>query len=248
MIIINRNGDGTTTLTLACNRCRTTDSVHFGDDDFVRAAAKGAAASRGWVEVLDGHVLLDQQGAAVGDARGPSRRGRRRGGVVGADHPSAPRQLRRLHDPRPAHVGLLVGIGDGRVPGLGHLTGGEGVTHGRLVAGSGHRRGRVVRKPEALPGLGGDDDPLVVDRDDGVDGAAGVERFDGPRRGVGVAEGYDDRPVAHRGCEHRRLVRRHHHLDPERPGGGDEIRGPVGGRWQQQESPRHGLMMATWPI
>ena len=112
------------------------------------------------------------------------------------------------------------------------------------VAGDG--RGRVVGEPELLAGPGGDDDALVVDGDDGVDGVTGVEVLDRRRgRRVGVVERDDDAP--RRPCSRRAAARSsdaHHHLDAQRLGRGEEVGGPVRRRRQQQEDTGHGLMMA----
>ena len=88
-----------------------------------------------------------------------------------------------------------------------------------------------------------DDDALIVDGDDGVDGCAPVERDHGGDAGLDVAEGDHDGAVVHRVGHGLALLGRHDHLGAQRPGRGNEVRGAVGRGGQQEKNPGHGPIM-----
>ena len=61
---------------------------------------------------------------------------------------------------------------------------------------------------------------------------------------VGVAQGYDDGPVAHGVGHGLAPLGTHDNVDAEAFGGGQEILGPVGLRRQEQENAGHTPRMA----
>ncbi len=94
---------------------------------------------------------------------------------------------------------------------------------------------------EARPGLGRDHDAPVVDRDHGVDPAAPIELVDGLERRRDVRERDRDDPVPL--ADHRGVVGADHQLDAQGPGGGHEVRGPVGAGRHEEKYPGHGRIM-----
>ena len=137
----------------------------------------------------------------------------------------------------------VVIVVDDREPGLGYLGRRERVAHRRLVAGRRHRRGRVVGEAQTLARGRGDEDALVVDRHDRVDGGSCVERDDHVGGGFGIAEGYHDRPVSHVVRQRLLLLGSDDDLDAQPGGRLQEVRCPVRRGGEQEEDARHPPIM-----
>ena len=123
-----------------------------------------------------------------------------------------------------------------RTRGWGTSPAASRASHLRLVAGRGDRVGRAVGEPEPGAGRGGDDDALVVDRDDRVDApavdpAASMARTAASESASGTATARS--PVA----EHRRLLGSDHQLDARAPWPPRRSRGPGRWRWARGEVP-----------
>ena len=169
--------------------------------------------------------------------------------VVDANHATTGRQADRLQHARVAdvagHFRDLLEILDHPKPGLGHVVACQGVAHDRLVACGGDGRRWVVGEAESLGGGGGDLHALVVDRDDGVERRAPVERGDRLDRGAGVGQRDDQRPGAHVVGHRLAFLGSDDHLDPEAGGGPHEVGGPVGRGRKQEENAWHGPIMVA---
>ena len=100
--------------------------------------------------------------------------------------------------------------------------------------------GGLAAQAESLGGEGGDQHALVVDGHHGVERpAAGAGVVIAATEASGSARSTTSGPVAH-GLGQRLLgVRRHHHLDVEAGGGGQEVRGLVGTAGEQEQDAGH---------
>ena len=203
-------------------------------------------------ETLDGHlgarhVALDQQRPlrvlpGLGEDRANPRGGRRRRPrIVRPDHAAARRQRQRLYDAGKPDLGgdrrRVVARADRAMLGLRHSGGGERAPHRRLVARRRHglrrvaARARAARpraRPRALPGRRRPPPRRAASRS-----RQRRDRFRGRLRPAQVERQLG---VAHR---HEPPLGRHHDLGAERPGGGEEVGRPVGGRRQQEEHASH---------
>ena len=120
--------------------------------------------------------------------------------------------------------------------GLRHSGGGESAPHRGLVAR--RRRGlqRVAGEPQPLGRERGHAHPLVIDGHHRVERPLRRHRRDRFRGHLRPAQVERQLGVADR---HEPPLGRHHDLGPERPGGGEEVGRPVGGRRQQEEHTSH---------
>ena len=212
--------------------------------------ASGSSAA-GAQETLNGHlgarhVALDQQRRlwvlpGLGEDRANPRAGRRRRPrIIRPDHAAARRQRQRLYDAGKPDLGgdrrRVLARADRAMLGLRHSGGGERAPHRSLVAR--RRRGlrRVAGEPQPLGRERGDAHPLVVNGHHRVERPLRRHRRDRFRGRLRPAQVERQLGVADR---HEPPVGRHHDLGPERPGGGEEVGRPVGGRRQQEEHTSH---------
>jgi hypothetical protein len=89
-----------------------------------------------------------------------------------------------------------------------------------------------VAQAQALRGTGRGHRPLIVHGDDGVERGDLVEGHHGVGCGLGVAERDLQHPCAL--SEDRRHLAPDDHVEVERPGGVEEVRGAIGGRRKKE--------------
>ena len=102
-----------------------------------------------------------------------------------------------------------------------------------------------MAQPQTLGRRGGNRDSLVIDCEDGVERCSTMEGHDGLNRGVASSERHDDSSVAHGSGQGLAMLGSDHDVDTQASGRTQEVRGPVGGRRQQQEDPGHGPRMVS---
>ena len=86
---------------------------------------------------------------------------------------------------------------------------------------------------------------LVVDGQNGIEWAPTMQGHDGAHRGVDVGQRHHHGAVTHGAGQGLTMFGPDHDVDPQASGGGNEVRGPVGGSGQQQEDPGHPPMMVA---
>ena len=96
-----------------------------------------------------------------------------------------------------------------------------------------------MREAEALGGERGDEDTLIVDCHDRVEGRPLGEGDDGLGRGLRAAQVHAQRPVSHDPGERLSPLGGDHHLDAERRRRVEEVRRPVRRRGQQKQQAGH---------
>ena len=72
-----------------------------------------------------------------------------------------------------------------------------------------------------------------------------MEGHDGLHGGVALPERHDHGPVAHGSGQGLAMLGSDHDVDTQASGRGQEVRGPVGARRQQQEDPGHSPRMVA---
>ena len=202
-------------------------------------------------ETLNGHlgarhVALDQERPlrvlpGLGEDRANPRGGRRRRPrIIRPDHAAARRQRQRLYDAGKPDLGgdrrRVVARADRAMLGLRHSGGGERAPHRSLVARRGRGLRRVAGEPQPLGRERGHAHSLVVNGHHRVERPLLRHRRDRFRGRLRPAQVERQLGVAHR---HEPPLGRHHDLGAERPGGGEEVGRPVGGRRQQEEHASH---------
>jgi len=78
-----------------------------------------------------------------------------------------------------------------------------------------------------------DHQSLVVDRQHRIERAPTMQGLNGTHRGVDVGQGHHHGPVTHGAGQGLTMFGADHYVNPEASSGGDEVRGPVGRRWEQ---------------
>ena len=96
-----------------------------------------------------------------------------------------------------------------------------------------------MREAEALGGERGDEDTLIVDRHDGVEGRPLGEGDDGLGGGLRAAQVHAQRPVSHHPDKRLPPLGGDHHFGAERRRRVEEVRRPVRRRGQQKKQAGH---------